>query len=323
MDQRILQLYTVLADGKSIRKSEVAKRFGVSERTIQRDLSELRLFLADMTPETGIQRDLVYDRKDKCYRVEPPLHSSFSNSEAYTVAKILLESRALNREELDSILEKLVECCYPPLERKVVEGLLNNERFLYLEPKHRKPMTDLVWRLGRAVDRRQVLEVDYYRNSDGTVVHRVLQPVGILFDSFYFYLIAYYDPEDEVFKRRGMKSQEYPNTYRIDRIEKVCRGGKGVPGSLREPVPGGRVPQAGALHVYRPFGHGQLLVPQGLPGGGAGQTAHRSGEQSGGGLDLRHRGSPRRRRAHVAERPGGACPGCGVQDGAPPRQMMA
>ncbi len=227
MDQRILQLYTVLADGKSIRKSEVAKRFGVSERTIQRDLSELRLFLADMTPETGIQRDLVYDRKDKCYRVEPPLHSSFSNSEAYTVAKILLESRALNREELDSILEKLVECCYPPLERKVVEGLLNNERFLYLEPKHQKPMTDLVWQLGRAVDRRQVLEVDYYRNSDGTVVHRVLQPVGILFDSFYFYLIAYYDPEDEVFKRRGMKSQEYPNTYRIDRIEKVCRAGRG------------------------------------------------------------------------------------------------
>lgn len=227
MDQRILQLYTVLADGKSIRKSEVAKRFGVSERTIQRDLSELRLFLADMTPETGIQRDLVYDRKEKCYRVEPPLHSSFSNSEAYTVAKILLESRALNREELDSILEKLVECCYPPLERKVVEGLLNNERFLYLEPKHQKPMTDLVWQLGRAVDRRQVLEVDYYRNSDGTVVHRVLQPVGILFDSFYFYLIAYYDPEDEVFKRRGMKSQEFPNTYRIDRIEKVWRAGRG------------------------------------------------------------------------------------------------
>lgn len=218
MDQRILQLYTVLADGKSIRKSEVAKRFGVSERTIQRDLSELRLFLADMTPETGIPRDLVYDRKNKCYWVDPPLHSSFSNSEAYTVAKILLESRGLNKEELNSILDKLIECCYPPEERKTVEELLKNERFLYLEPKHRKPMEERVWKLGRMVDRREVLEVDYCRNYDRKVVHRVLQPMGILFDSFYFYLIAYYDPADGVFLRRGKDNHSYPNTYRIDRI---------------------------------------------------------------------------------------------------------
>ena len=48
---RILSLYTRLCDGKLINKSEEAKRFGVDERSIQRDIDDIRAFIKNSTAE--------------------------------------------------------------------------------------------------------------------------------------------------------------------------------------------------------------------------------------------------------------------------------
>ena len=44
---RILELYTKLLNGESIKKSVVAKTIGVNERSIQRDIDDIRSFLYD------------------------------------------------------------------------------------------------------------------------------------------------------------------------------------------------------------------------------------------------------------------------------------
>ena len=44
-NNRILSLYVSLCEGKVINKSEAAKKFNVDERSIQRDIDDLRAFL--------------------------------------------------------------------------------------------------------------------------------------------------------------------------------------------------------------------------------------------------------------------------------------
>ena len=42
---RVLQIYTKLTDGYVVNKSEEAARYGVNERSIQRDIDSIRNFL--------------------------------------------------------------------------------------------------------------------------------------------------------------------------------------------------------------------------------------------------------------------------------------
>ena len=58
---RILYLYSELLDDKMIKKSEAARRFHVTEKSIQRDLNEIRNFLECQNMEEGCRDALIYD----------------------------------------------------------------------------------------------------------------------------------------------------------------------------------------------------------------------------------------------------------------------
>ena len=42
---RVLQIYAKLSDGYVVNRSEEAQRYGVNERSIQRDIDDIRRFL--------------------------------------------------------------------------------------------------------------------------------------------------------------------------------------------------------------------------------------------------------------------------------------
>ena len=62
-NSRTLDMYVRLCEGKCINKSEEATRFGVDERSIQRDIDDIRAFLDERAMEnSGEHRNIVYDR---------------------------------------------------------------------------------------------------------------------------------------------------------------------------------------------------------------------------------------------------------------------
>ena len=130
-DDRVLSLYARLQKGDVIRKTEEAQRFGVTEKSIQRDLDTVRDFLA--SEYTG--QTVVYDKRLNGYRLDTQT-GKLSNSEILAVCKILLESRYMRRDEMMPILDKLVTRCVPSENRKEVNALLANERHHYVEPHH-------------------------------------------------------------------------------------------------------------------------------------------------------------------------------------------
>lgn len=118
---RLLQLYTRFEEGKIVRKPEMAQKFQVTERSVQRDIDDLRCFFREQTPA----KEIIYDRSVKGYRLKENT-ALLDNSEILAVCKILLESRSMVKKEMLPILERLVTCCVPEKNRKAVEELIGN-----------------------------------------------------------------------------------------------------------------------------------------------------------------------------------------------------
>ena len=217
---RILSLYAVLNAGEMINKSESARDFGVNERTIQRDIEDLRAFYQENTLGVGHGKTVVYDRVKGGYLLEDAAGSILTNSEILAVCKILLESRSLVKEEMLPILDKLVERCVPEKNKKAVTALIRNEEYHYIEPQHGVKFVDMLWDLGTAIREQRIIEIGYERLKGRESVRRRLQPVGIMVSEFYFYLTAFIDDIDreEHFDDPGDLS---PTIYRIDRIREM------------------------------------------------------------------------------------------------------
>ncbi|HBI61484.1 MAG TPA: hypothetical protein DDY31_09770 [Lachnospiraceae bacterium] len=105
---RVLFLYSRLLFGWRLRKSELTEEFGVSEKSIQRDFETIRDFLDRKMVGEGFGGRLVYVYLDKAYYLEQDNGMNLLNAEILAITKILLESRAFTKQEIDSILEKLV-----------------------------------------------------------------------------------------------------------------------------------------------------------------------------------------------------------------------
>lgn len=216
---RLLAMYAQLAEGKPLYKAREAVKYNCSLRSIQRDIEDLRSFFADRSETTGVVQELIYDRKLNAYRLVPPLRNLLTNEETFAVLKVLLESRSLTKAELFPILEKLISCCVPPDNRRQVTDLIANEKYHYVEPRHKKEILEKMWNLSAAIRAHKEIKITYMRQN-GDAVSRVLKPVGIMFSEFYFYLVGFIDKENQLEKIKfEVENDPFPTIYRIDRIK--------------------------------------------------------------------------------------------------------
>lgn len=217
--QRILSIYTMLMNGNTVNKTELANRFHVNERSIQRDIDDIRNYLDYEATETGIENFVNYDRVQNGYRVDA-VKMKFTNPEVLAIAKILLDSRAFTKAEMEDMLERLIKCCVPKDNQKLVRDLMRNESFHYIEPRHKTEFLDTMWEIGQAIHNSQMIEIEYQRMKDKKNVKRRLKPLAIMFNEFYFYFVAFIDDE-ETRKDFDVQDDPFPTIYRIDRIKRL------------------------------------------------------------------------------------------------------
>lgn len=218
--ERVLGIYTKLMNGYVVNKAETAVNYGVNERSIQRDIDDLRNYFENDGERGGCINSIVYDRAGKGYRLEQNQSMKFSNGEVLALCKILLDSRAFTKEEMTEMLKKLISLCVPRANQRVVTALVSNEAFHYVEPRHKTRFIDTIWKLGQAIRKCNFIEIRYARTKDKAVVTRKLKPVAIMFSEYYFYLTAFIDDE-EVQKQFDVLNDAFPTIYRIDRIKEL------------------------------------------------------------------------------------------------------
>ena len=214
---RTLDMYVRLCEGKTVNKAEEASRFGVDERSIQRDIDDIRAFL-DERSMSGDGRTIEYDRIKKGFLMVGDEPSMMTNSEILAVSKILLESRAFTKRELKAILDKLVEGCVPLKNMKLVSDLIATEQYHYVELNHKEYIQDKLWQIGSDIHEHNLVSLRYARaNAPRESIKRIVEPISILFSEYYFYLNAYIVEKDD--SGKYVHKYNYPAIFRIDRIK--------------------------------------------------------------------------------------------------------
>lgn len=215
---RILTIYSKLMNGYVVNKSEEAVNFGVNERSIQRDIDDIRNYLEQEAVDDGIINEVIYDREKKGYRLDQLYKIKLTNDEILAICKILLDSRAFVKKEMQDIISRLINCCVPEKNRKLVNDLISNESYHYVEPRHGKSYISNMWDIGQAIQQHQYIEIQYQGIQGSTVKTRKLKPLAIMFSEYYFYLAAFID-DDKVRENFNVINDSFPTIYRIDRIQ--------------------------------------------------------------------------------------------------------
>lgn len=183
---RLLSIYEMLNKGELITKSALALHFNVTEKTIQRDIDDLRVYLADTHMAEG-DAYIQYDRVRGGYFLVRLEREWFTNEEILAVCKILLESRAFCKEELSPLLSKLL-MQVTPNDRKHVEDMIRNEQFYYIPLRHGKKLLSILWELAQYITKKEIIRFAYCR-KDGVWREHEVKPTAIMFSEYYFYLI--------------------------------------------------------------------------------------------------------------------------------------
>lgn len=216
---RALDIYTQLLNGYIVNKAQMAEKYGVNERSIQRDIETIRIYMAE-TDNEYIGNTIVYDRIQKGYRLEKLYKMKLTNSEVLAICKILLDRRAFLKSEMEDVLGKLIECCVPESNRKLVEELIRNEEYHYIQTQHGISVMPFLWEIGQAISHHKKLEFDYQGVQGHTLKHRIVQPQAIMFSEYYFYLVAFIENIDKQASFSDPNDLN-PTIYRIDRIQNM------------------------------------------------------------------------------------------------------
>lgn len=205
---RLLMIYERLNKGELLNKIQLANDFKVTLKTVQRDIDDLRAYLAETHFAEG-EVSIKYDKTKNGYYLIRFEREWLTNEEVLAVCKILLESRAFEKEELAGLIHKLLAQVAPD-DRKTVDNIIKSEYHYYVPLKHGKKLLTPIWELSVHISRFEIISFKYKRQDGQARVHEV-KPVAIMFSEFYFYLIAFMADD----------SKEYPTVFRIDRMEGV------------------------------------------------------------------------------------------------------
>lgn len=199
--ERLLTIFLRLQFGTPLGKKQLAQEFEVSEKTIQRDFSLLRDILSSHPDFNG---DLLYSRKTNKYSLSSK--SVFNKKDILVISKILLENRALNRPEIDSLLKNLL-ILIPRDDQKEIEQIIGSEKLNYAPLTDQQDRIEKIWNLSESILHEQVLDIIYQKPYSESSKKQTVLPVSLYYDSHYFYLVVY-----------QLKHATYI-TLRVDRIQ--------------------------------------------------------------------------------------------------------
>ncbi|WP_442486245.1 helix-turn-helix transcriptional regulator [Fusobacterium necrophorum] len=213
-NHRILKLYDKLLNNEEINLDRIAQEENISKRTIERDIADIKNHLVLQ----GEGKEFFFDKKIKKYTLTNNNNDKFTKSEALAISKILLHSRAFLKNEMYILVDKLLKQCTLKEDYKELEAMIKNEKFLYMELTNKRSFIADLYTYGKAIQNKNKMKIRYIKTNK-ELVERIIQPVGLMFSEFYFYLLGHIENID---KKEHFENKDdiFPTIYRVDRILK-------------------------------------------------------------------------------------------------------
>ncbi len=205
--ERILEIFFRSLRGEGVSVQKLADEYGVSTKSITRDMNDLKAFLADHRDLVG-NTELQYSHQDKCYYLY--MEEFLTNKEMFALIEVIIGVRAFSKKELLILTDKLRRFTTVE-ERSKLNELIRKELYHYSEVKHDcDSVQETLWKLADCITEKREITIEYYRSDRARRVHR-LRPASLMFADHYFYLIAFKTEEET----------EKPFYFRVDRIKHI------------------------------------------------------------------------------------------------------
>ncbi len=196
---RLLDLQKKFSDGEIINKQEFAEEYGVTEKSIQRDIS----FLNEYLEEQNLY--IEYNLNKRGYELKKKGKPTFTEKDILAVSKIIISSKAFSKEEMYRILNSFILQCKNSIE---IKKILNNEIFNYVPPKHNRNIISNIWDISSSIRNKRIVILKYKRKDQLEKEYKI-KPQGFVFNEYYFYLIAEFVDN----------SKSDSTVFRLDRIQ--------------------------------------------------------------------------------------------------------
>ena len=206
---RLLEIFFRSLRGEDLSVKKLAAEYGVSTKSVSRDIGDLKAFLADHRELVG-NTELEYSSQEKCYRLY--MDEFLTNKELFALVEVMIGARAFSKEELLTLTGKLKKFTTTE-DRPKLNELIRKELYHYAEVKHDcESVQETLWKLIGCIAEKREITIEYYRMDRACKTHRI-RPASVMFTDYYFYLIAFLAGEDE--------ERDKPVYFRADRIKRI------------------------------------------------------------------------------------------------------
>lgn len=206
---RLLEIFFRSLRGEDLSVKKLAAEYGVSTKSVSRDIGDLKAFLADHRELVG-NTELEYSSQEKCYRLY--MDEFLTNKELFALVEVMIGARAFSKEELLTLTGKLKKFTTTK-DRPKLDELIRKELYHYAEVKHDcESVQETLWKLVGCIADKREITIEYYRMDRACKTHRI-RPASVMFTDHYFYLIAFLAGEDE--------ERDKPLYFRADRIKRI------------------------------------------------------------------------------------------------------
>lgn len=197
---RILFLYSKLIKGENINKTVFCAENDCSNRSFDRDIEDIRLYLS----ESYSASELIYDRGRNGYYISGTDRAELDLVEYLFLKQVLTDAAVLREDEFKTLMSHLLSST----EKSKSFDLLKKEPYNdYKSPLHNKALLKIHKDLVLVIQYRKCIRMKYFKGN-GEEVERNVIPCAVRYDLGYLYLIGY----------REDKVDEYPAYFRLDRI---------------------------------------------------------------------------------------------------------
>ena len=184
---RMLEIFFRSLHGEGISVQKIASEYGVSTKSISRNINDLKAFLADHR-ELVRNAELKYSHRNKCYRLCTDEY--LSNKELYALIEVIVGSGAFEKIELTLLIDKLKRFTsindFPKLNEYI-------RKMLYYYPDEKissKGLLDNLWTILGSIIETYKITVELM-TEEGSRKSYLLCPVLIVFGGKSFNLVAF------------------------------------------------------------------------------------------------------------------------------------
>jgi len=203
---RLSAILIQLQSRKTVRAQDIADRFGISLRTVYRDVRSLEEAGIPIIGEAGIGYSLM-----EGYRL-PPVMFSREEATAFITAEKLVNSLtdsangisySLAMDKIRAVLKTADKDYLEHIDDRI--EVVKSNRLPELGFQHNPLQTIL-----NAIAAKQVMKLDYFAYYRQEHTNRLIEPVGVFYLDNYWHLIAW------------CREREAYRDFRFDRILDIC-----------------------------------------------------------------------------------------------------